>query len=194
MKKIILSIAVALLAFAITSCKDKKASDIKKMTASINKFIDDGLFKENITTTLKEVKFLSIDTLNENTLDTLRLLKNQEKIEGFLNNAKQYHALIKNEISQMELQRSLGWTSMLNTTKRDYEEHKEKAKELLDSVSKYEMVNEKIQTKIKANKMPKAIYEMKMFLKLTMKKGNESHNMLDTAYYHFNQALERINN
>ncbi|RWU10645.1 hypothetical protein [Pedobacter chitinilyticus] len=189
MRKLILSATALLLATVTISCKDKKTEGIEKMTDTINKHIDDGLFKENVTTTLREVTFLSVDTLTENTLDTLRQVKNQEKIDNFLSETRQYQSLMKNELSQMRLQKSLGWTVLFNNTKNDFEEHQGKAKALLDSINAYENTNQKIKNRIKTNKNPKPVYEMKMLIKLTMNKGNESHNLLDTSFYHFNESF-----
>ncbi|WP_410222180.1 hypothetical protein [Pedobacter sp.] len=177
---------------SLYSCKDQKTKDIEKMQASVDKALKDAIFKQNLEADIKEFSVVKVDTLDENRLDSLRMFNNQKRIDYFIEESNRYIALMKNELSQMELQQSIGMTEGVNISKRDFEEHKNKATMLSDSVGYYQNINDSIEKRIQARKNPKTIYELKMFVKMILKKGKETENVLDTTYHHFDENINLI--
>lgn len=192
MKKLILPTAMVLAFALFSSCKDKKTKDIEKMHLTVNKLLDDHLFKENIKATLREISFLKVDTLNQNTLDTIRKAGNTEKMTKFLDKINELKPLITSDLNQMTLQKNLGWTDLFNNTKIQFDEHQNEMRKLIDSVEFYQKINEKISARIAKNKKPKPTYQLKSFFKLTLTKNNKSENILDTVYNHFDENINLI--
>ena len=80
MKKYLLLALIALMAVACTSQYER---NLQKMERIIKKQIEDEAFKNNMKVELLEFKVVSYDTINENVLDTFRMITNQSKIDFY---------------------------------------------------------------------------------------------------------------
>ena len=190
MKKYLLLALIALVAAACTSQYER---NLQKMERTIKKQIEDEAFKNNTKVELLEFKVVSYDTINENVLDTFRMITNQSKIDFY---AERHRELLKEAKDKYYM---AGLASSLNApdmAKHDFDEAEDLAAEvrkIADSLVKYIQIDSTLRAKIESRKSSSELYRMKAFIKATITaKDGSTNNVMDSIYYIFDKNLNQI--
>ena len=190
MKKYLLLALIALMAVACTSQYER---NLQKMERTIKKQIEDEAFKNNTKVELLEFKVVSYDTINENVLDTFRMITNQSKIDFY---AERHRELLKEAKDKYYM---AGLASSLNApdmAKHDFDEAEDLAAEvrkIADSLVKYVQIDSTLRAKIESRKSSSELYRMKAFIKATITaKDGSTNNVMDSIYYIFDKNLNQI--
>nr|DAP95363.1 MAG TPA: Protein involved in gliding motility 9 Secretion System Type.5A [Caudoviricetes sp.] len=190
MKKYLLLALIALMAVACTSQYER---NLQKMERIIKKQIEDEAFKNNMKVELLEFKVVSYDTINENVLDTFRMITNQSKIDFY---AERHRELLKEAKDKYYM---AGLASSLNApdmAKHDFDEAEDLAAEvrkIADSLVKYIQIDSTLRAKIESRKSSSELYRMKAFIKATITaKDGSTNNVMDSIYYIFDENLNQI--
>ena len=187
MKKYLLLALIALMAVACTSQYER---NLQKMERIIKKQIEDEAFKNNMKVELLEFKVVSYDTINENVLDTFRMIT---KIDFY---AERHRELLKEAKDKYYM---AGLASSLNApdmAKHDFDEAEDLAAEvrkIADSLVKYIQIDSTLRAKIESRKSSSELYRMKAFIKATITaKDGSTNNVMDSIYYIFDENLNQI--
>lgn len=185
------TISVLCLAFFLISC-DKYQSNLNHMSESTKKQLSDFAFKENIKISIIDFKPISYDTINENTIDTIRLMDAVDRTEWYTKMSSDIADLLDSERDQYNRYLRLGWTDLASSQKKDYDKHKEEGLAYLDSAKIFTEKAYQIRKKIEVRTSPKPVYKFNAFIKASMKKGEEENNLLDTIHRYFDEDLNLI--
>lgn len=188
MKTILLPALCLVLFF---SCKPSYKDNAEKMKGIVEKRIQDETLKENIKLNLIELKFLRYDTINDNQLDSFRLLLCNVKVMNIINHS---------DVFSNEKER-LAMDAKLKESIKDYSSAASKFNEeskkfflgsYLDSIAKYYSLDSAIRNRITLRKTQNTYYESKFFYKAIYEKDGEKENYVDTLYYHFTPDLKLV--
>lgn len=190
MKKYLLLALIALMAVACTSQYER---NLQKMERIIKKQIEDEAFKNNMKVELLEFKVVSYDTINENVLDTFRMITNQSKIDFYAERHRELLKEVKDKYYMAGLASSLNAPDM---AKHDFDEAEDLAAEvrkIADSLVKYIQIDSTLRAKIESRKSSSELYRMKAFIKATITaKDGSTNNVMDSIYYIFDENLNQI--
>lgn len=171
---------------------NKKESDIKKMADIAKRSLEDYAFKENSKIDFIEFKTIKCDTIDENVLLSSNRGRLLDQVEYFTKMRRLEMDNLKLSNQQIKLYAMLGSQTLMDIEKDKAKELLKKSQDLSDSIKFYLNKDSLIEKKIKANKKPRAVYQLKTFIKAinNSKKGKE--NVLDTFYFRFDDKLNQI--
>ncbi|RKD12489.1 hypothetical protein BCY91_12660 [Pelobium manganitolerans] len=184
MKQLLLFIIIGTL---IYGCQSKQERDIEKMNSQVKKEIQDRAFKMNATVEFLDFKFVKCDTIDENDLLESKASRFQEKAISFYKQGSNELDFANLSQRKMLQYRDLGWSSLYYSEKQDFNDYMKKAQEAKDSADFYQTKDSLIQLKIKANHNPKNIFETSFFVKARLHTKQNTENLLDTLYFHFDE-------
>lgn len=187
MKKIVTGI---LLFSTLVGCKSATENNLIKMKASVEKSLNDNAFKENYKLNIMELKAISYDTVSENMLDTLLLIKYSDKMDHFLKLTELTLDQARDQGKNMRLYAMINSKTLTDMAKEDFDKLMEEAQNYQDSIKFYSDIDSITRNRIKARLKPNDIYRAKFFLKATVNKENKSENFLDTVNYYFDKDLK----
>jgi hypothetical protein len=167
---------------------------LNKMKESAEGRIRDYAFKENMTLSLLEMKAIDYDTISENHLDTLRILKCTEKMDNFKKLFDSNMELVRINMEQAKLSGMIGSKTLLNMEKEEAQKYLKEAEKCRDSILYYHILDSLTRIKITNRKEQRNFYKTRIFIKATLEKGKDKNNILDTVFYIFDQNLNIINN
>jgi hypothetical protein len=173
-------------------CKDKKQQNSELMEQSFRKDLFDIAFSNNSKLEIFELNSLGYDTLNENFIDTLKIIEAKEQINKFDQLANANIDIIKSNLQLAKLYLSLGSETLSIQYKDNAKDYANKSQDYLDSMAHYIKVDSLIRKKINERKNPEIIFRSKYFLKATFSKDSVSQNILDTLFIYFDKNLKII--
>lgn len=195
MSKMIKILSIVLLLFC--SCNSRYERNLIKMSKEVQCYLKDKAFKENQTINILDIKLFEYDTLNENFLDSIRILQNFTQFEDEKDLAEKYLELSSQAMKIAMLYAMTNGTNneLTKMYLGDAQEHLEKAEIHKDKVIELRAIDSTIRNRIQERISPKPIYRVKSFLKAEIKDLNTDkikENILDTAYFFFNEDLKII--
>lgn len=173
-------------------CKDKKQQNSELMEQSFRKYLFDNAFSNNSKLDIFELNSLGYDTLNENFIDTLKIIDAKKQINKFDQLANLNIDIIKKNLQLAKLYMSLGSETLSIQYKDNAKDYANKSQEYLDSMAHYIEVDSLIRKKINERTNPEIIFRSKYFLKATFSKDSVSQNILDTLFIYFDKNLKII--
>lgn len=180
-----------LIILSFLSCKSKEEKALIRMKSVYEKWITDEAFKQNIKLTIYQLDAISIDTVNENTLDSLQRAIYQNKVNQFilLGNEEVKRAEKHTRLSKLgyQLNNDLG-----TQAKELANENMKLINSYIDSSKYYLKLDSILNQKILSRKQPVEIYKAKFFLKSTFAKDGQERNSLDTVFGYFNSDFKQL--
>lgn len=184
---------IILICLILFSCKDKRKDNLETMESDVKTFLNDQAFKDNYKLKIIEFKSFGYDTVNENYLDTLKLLSAMDMFDHFKKLTKNAIEIARLKNQQYQIYSSLGDKNLNDINKEDFEKAIKDANEYRDSMTKYNLLDSNIRERIIQRKKPENIYKAKFFIKATASKNGKDENMLDTLYIYFDKNIKIIN-
>lgn len=174
--------------FACTSEKQKQINLIK---SGYQNYINDVAFKNNSSVNVLRLDVISIDTLNENTYDSLEVYRHLKVLNDFDEKGKDVLESLNSNKNLAIMARKLGSDSYDHFV--DYaRSDSRKAMAIKDSMTKYLEIINAIDEKIKKRKNPKPVYEVKLFLKAEFLENNKKSNFMDSTVVFFDNTYKLL--
>lgn len=176
----------------LSSCKDKKAENLQMMKKQFEASVNDKAFSDNAQIKILELNAISYDTLNENYIDTLKILDAYSKYERFEKLTKITIERAQLEGQKMRLNSLIGSKTLTDISREDLNKYIQQANSYKDSMMFYSQVDSIIKAGISNRKTPDNIYQAKIFLKAIYSKDGKSENILDTMKVHYDKEFRII--
>lgn len=175
------------------SCQESKESNLKEFEISFRKVMEDRAFKENAKIDIQEIRAISYDTIDENTIDTFRLLKINDEISYFNDLVDKILAVAKSDARLARLSGSIDRDGTLTSIyKEDLKDGLKKAEMYQDSIKVYEAKYLEIENRLKGRKKVDLAFSAKFFVKAVFSKDGKSENVLDTIFVNFDKNKKFI--
>ena len=192
MKRIVLFLLVFI---CFSSCKkDEYASNLKIMGEKAKQKLADEVFKGNGTVIFLEFAPISYDTITENKLDTLRLLKINDKISKLIELAHTRNDLLKSKVNEYKIYKSAGMDDLAEMTKDEFNEANSDFQRDMDKMKEYNKQDSIIRSDIEKRTNQQSFYHLKFFVKATITDNStqKTSNQMDTMYIIFDSQLNVV--
>lgn len=186
---------LSLILFALillNSCKDKKTENLQTMKKQFEASLNDKAFSDNAQIKILELNAISYDTLDENYIDTLKILDAYSKYDHFKKLTDITIERAQLEGQKMRLNSLIGSQTLTDISREDLNKYIQQANSYKDSMIYYLQVDSIIKARISNRKTPENIYQAKIFLKATYSKEGKSENILDTMKVHYDKDFRII--
>jgi hypothetical protein len=183
-------LVVATMAVAV-SCKNEYESNLQKMELAAKKYVEDMAFKNNATIDFLEFKAVSCDTVDENHIDTLLLIKLADMTDRYMKLNKLYIDRAKNNMDLLKIYASLEMRDVALDQYKEVESGMETVQLYRDSVEMCLSMDTMIRERIKSRINPKVFYRTTLFIKATSKnnKSGASENYMDNRQMYFDEKI-----
>lgn len=186
------NILIFMFMFIAFGCTNHTKRNTQIMEDEFKKSLTDKAFQSNSKLEIFELKSLGYDSVNENHLDTLKIIQASNQFSKFQELSNINLDLSNSHIKMANIYLSLGDNTLTDMYIEDAQKDAKKAKEYRDSMAKYIKIDSLIRRRILSRKNPELIFRSKYFLKATLTKDLKNENILDTVLTYFNKNLKII--
>ena len=181
------NILILLSIIVLVGCKSKYEKNLSIMEANYKQSLIDDAFRNNQKLTIFTLKAIRYDTINENSIDTIRLIRLSLRRNNLID-------LVVSQTNSLETEKdimNLTDDPVLHSFYR--EKIKESLKESQPQVDTIEMLKLKdsiIKQRILSKRNHVRYFRLKIFEKSTLKKDTISENCMDTIFIYFDKNLK----